>query len=72
MMSETDIPYIYYFEEAAMELYQKMYAIVCAAASEAIDQIERERAPETAAHLLRAALLEAEELYISADEAPDD
>ena len=55
-----------------MELYRKMYAIVCAAASEAIDQIERERAPETAAHLLRTALLEAEELYISADEAPDD
>lgn len=54
-----------------MELYRKMYAIVCAAASEAIDQIERERAPETAAHLLRTALLEAEELYTSADETPD-
>ena len=38
-----------------MELYRKMYAIVCTAASEAIDQIERERAPETAAHLLRTA-----------------
>ena len=44
--------------------YPKMYAILCAAASEAVDLIEREQAPVRAALLLRKALLQAEDLYI--------
>ena len=49
--------------------YPKMYAILCAAASEAVDLIERAHAPERAALLLREALLRAEELYI--ESSPD-
>ena len=49
--------------------YPKMYAFLCAAASDAVDLIEREHAPDRAALLLRAALLKAEALYI---EAPPD
>ena len=51
-----------------MAPYQKMYAILCGAAAEAVDRIERDRSPEAAAKLLRAALLEAEGLYVSAEE----
>ena len=47
--------------------YEKMYHIVCSAASEAIDALERED-PAAAKALLRAAMLDAEELYVSAEE----
>ncbi len=48
--------------------YEKMYAILCAASSDALDAL-----PETAENaagraLLQAALDEAEELYIDAEE----
>lgn len=48
--------------------YEKMYAVLCAAASDALDAL-----PETAENaagraLLQAALDEAEELYIDAEE----
>ncbi|MCH5183498.1 MAG: hypothetical protein J1E00_04900 [Oscillospiraceae bacterium] len=39
--------------------YQKMYYLLCSAASKAIDA-----SPEEAKQILRIALLEAEELYI--------
>ena len=39
--------------------YQKMYYLICSAASKAIDA-----PPEEAKRLLRAALYEAEEIYI--------
>ena len=45
--------------------YQKMYYIVCAAASKAMDA-----SPEEARHILRQALQEAEEVYIQTCE-PD-
>ena len=44
--------------------YPAMYAILCAAASEAVDLIENGDA-DRAARLLRRALLEAEEDYIT-------
>ena len=44
--------------------YRKMYAILCCAASEAVDWTEKGQA-ERASALLKAALLEAEELYIT-------
>ena len=52
----------------AMPDYEKMYAILCAASSDALDAL-----PETAENaagraLLQAALDEAEELYIDAEE----
>jgi hypothetical protein len=47
--------------------YAKMYALLCGAASEAIDLIESNN-PAGAAALLRRALLEAEEFYVGADE----
>ena len=46
--------------------YPKMYAILCAAASEALDRLE-EGQEQQAAAVLRKALLEAEELYIEED-----
>ena len=52
--------------------YPKMYAILCAAASEAIDLIAGRKQDE-AVNLLQSALLTAEDLYISAeDEVRDD
>ena len=42
-----------------MANYQKMYYLLCSAASKAIDA-----SPEEAKQILRSALLEAEELYI--------
>ena len=50
-----------------MENYQKMYAILCAAASDVIDLIAAGR-QEEAAVLLQSALDTAEELYLSAGE----
>ena len=50
-----------------MPNYAKMYALLCGAASEAVELIEKD-APEQAARLLKSALPEAEELYISAGE----
>lgn len=49
-----------------MEDYRKMYAILCAAASEALDLLETGHT-EQAAALLQNALLRAEELYIAQD-----
>ena len=48
-----------------MEDYPKMYAILCTAASEALDMLEAGET-ERAAAVLKAALLKAEDLYISA------
>ena len=50
-----------------MDLYPKMYAILCGAASEVVDLIEAGR-PQQAAAMLRRALEEAEELYLAAGE----
>ncbi len=45
--------------------YQKMYYILCAAASEAIDQMPDMPANQEARRILLGALDEAEELYIN-------
>ena len=47
--------------------YPKMYAILCGAASDAVDRIQSGDA-KGAERLLRDALSEAEELYVSAGE----
>ncbi len=47
--------------------YQKMYAILCAAASDALDALAQ-KDTFTATEKLQAALLEAEELYIAQEE----
>lgn len=49
--------------------YPKMYAILCGAASEAIDRI-KEGSADAAAQLLQSALLEAEEIYIAGGDKP--
>ena len=49
--------------------YPKMYALVCAAASEAIDLIEAGDAA-AAADALQRALYQAEELYVGEGEKP--
>ena len=46
--------------------YPKMYAILCGAASEALDLLENGQTQQASA-LLQSALLEAEELYIKKD-----
>ncbi|MBQ9686983.1 MAG: hypothetical protein IJV41_10640 [Oscillospiraceae bacterium] len=51
--------------------YQKMYALLCAAASEAIDRIDASR-PREARALLQRALWQAEELYVRAGEPAED
>lgn len=48
--------------------YPKMYAIVCAAASEALDKLPEIEANAQGRHILQNALFEAEELYIQCDE----
>lgn len=48
-----------------LECYQKMYAILCVAASEAIDVLQEGKDNSLAARILQNALWEAEELYIS-------
>ena len=51
-----------------LSCYQKMYAIVCSAASEAVDILEESQNTIYAAAILQKALREAEELYICKDE----
>lgn len=48
-----------------LECYQKMYAILCVATSEAIDVLQEGKDNSLAARILQNALWEAEELYIS-------
>lgn len=48
--------------------YAKMYAIVCAAASDAVDALAQPDGTELARCILLQALDRAEELYIRADE----
>ena len=48
-----------------MELYKKMYAIVCGAADHAIDLLSTPNGSLQAKLLLEEALLAAEELYLS-------
>lgn len=47
--------------------YQKMYAIVCGGASDALDALEAGN-PKRAEELLRLALSQAEEFYLDAEE----
>lgn len=51
-----------------LSLYQKMYAIVCAAASDAIDLLRSRENILQAQTLLESALLRAEEMYLDAEE----
>lgn len=48
--------------------YQKMYYILCRAASDAIDKLSETEENQEARQLLQAALLEAEEIYVSSSE----
>lgn len=50
--------------------YQRMYAVVCAAASDALDLLPENGETAAARAVLQKALLEAEELYISAPDMP--
>ena len=52
-----------------MEIYQKMYAILCAAVDEVIEPLEKIPAAVPWAARLRAALDTAEELYIGNEKA---
>lgn len=45
--------------------YPKMYAILCAAASDAVDALEQGKGEDIARSILLRALEQAEELYIS-------
>lgn len=56
-------------ERPLLPCYKKMYAILCGAASEAIDILQETQDPEGAAALLKKALWDAEELYISGEES---
>ena len=49
-----------------MPNYQKMYSILCGAASDALDQLPEK--PDEAIRILQTALDQTEELYIQADE----
>ncbi len=44
--------------------YQKMYAILCGAASDALDLLADTKENERARDVLQCALLQAEEMYI--------
>ena len=48
--------------------YKKMYAIMCAAASEALDALQETAENTAGRELLQQALYEAEELYVSAED----
>ena len=48
--------------------YQKMYYILCRAASGAIDKLPETKDNQEAKQILQAALLEAEEIYVSHSE----
>lgn len=45
--------------------YQKMYYILCHAASDALDKLPETKDTQKARQILQRALLEAEEVYIS-------
>ncbi len=49
------------------EVYQKMYAILCSAASDAVDLLSTPNGALQAKVLLEQALLHAEEIYLNAD-----
>ncbi len=51
-----------------IELYKKMYAILCGAASDAIDLLSSPKGALQARVLLQAALLTAEEIYLNVNE----
>ncbi len=53
-----------------MEKMQKMYAVLCAAASEALDLLPDTDENRSARELLQRALYEAEEIYVSEDQRP--
>ena len=48
--------------------YQKMYYILCRAVSDAIDRLPETTDNQEARQLLQAALLKAEEIYVSDSE----
>ena len=48
--------------------YKRMYRILCLAADKALTVLEEQRVDTLAAEILRAALLEAEEVYIETDD----
>lgn len=48
--------------------YEKMYVVLCAAASDALDALPETEENASRRALLQAALDEAEELYIDAEE----
>lgn len=52
-----------------LQLYQKMYAIVCGAASDAIDMLSTQNGILQARLTLEQALQRAEELYLNHDKA---
>lgn len=52
-----------------MPNYQAMYILLCAAIDNVIDPLEQIPAARPQAALLSAALLQAEELYISSEDA---
>ncbi len=55
-----------------MEKYKKMYALLCAAASEALDVLPDAPENDAGRALLQKALYEAEEIYVSqADDRKD-
>ena len=49
--------------------YQKMYALLCGAVSDALDILPQMAETMPARQLLKRALLEAEELYLASTEA---
>lgn len=53
-----------------MELYAKMYAIICHTISEALDALPESVENAPGRHILQTALYEAEELYISQYDNP--
>jgi len=55
-------------EVIKMADYQKMYYILCRAASDAIDKLSETEENQEARQMLQAALLETEEIYVSDSE----
>lgn len=52
-----------------LECYQKMYALLCGAASDAVDLLEKSENSLQAKYLLEQALLNAEQLYVTWEES---
>ncbi len=50
------------------EIYQRMYAVLCGAASDAIDALQNPRNSLYARALLETAILKTEEMYLTATE----